>query len=85
MEFSNKTAIVTGAASGMGLLFSQRFADEGGRVVMVDINGDALKSAAAEIERLTPAQRLPLSVMSDTMMKYARFVPILLKPSAPST
>ena len=58
MEFSNKTAIVTGAASGMGLLFSQRFADEGGRVVMVDINGDALKSAAAEIEKTHPGTTL---------------------------
>ena len=31
MNFTNKTAIVTGAASGMGLLFSQNFAALGGR------------------------------------------------------
>ena len=58
MEFSNKTAIVTGAASGMGLLFSKRFADEGGRVVMVDINADALKTAADDIEKTHPGMTL---------------------------
>lgn len=34
MNFKNKTAISTGAASGLGLLFSQNFAELGGNVVM---------------------------------------------------
>lgn len=49
MDFKNKTAIVTGAASGMGLLFSQNFAKLGGNVVMCDINEQTLKNAADEI------------------------------------
>lgn len=36
--FKGKTAIVSGAASGMGLLFSQNFANLGGNVVMCDVN-----------------------------------------------
>ena len=32
MDFKNKTAISTGAASGMGLLFAQNFADLGGNL-----------------------------------------------------
>ncbi len=42
MNFKNKTAVVTGAASGMGLLFSENFAKLGGNVVMCDINENIL-------------------------------------------
>ena len=38
MEFKDKLAIVSGAASGMGLLFSENFAELGGNVVMCDVN-----------------------------------------------
>ena len=38
MEFKNKTAISTGAASGMGLLFAENFAALGGNVIMCDVN-----------------------------------------------
>ena len=43
MDFTNKTAISTGAASGMGLLFAQNFARLGGNVVMCDVNGRAVQ------------------------------------------
>ena len=49
MDFAGKTAISTGAASGMGLLFAQNFADLGGNVVMCDVNEVVLKEKAAEI------------------------------------
>ena len=49
MNFTNKTAIVTGAASGMGLLFSENFAALGGNVVMCDINSQVLDAKTAEI------------------------------------
>ena len=49
MNFTNKTAIVTGAASGMGLLFSQNFADLGGNVFMCDINQTVLEEKVSEI------------------------------------
>jgi len=49
MDFTNKTAIVTGAASGMGLLFSKNFASLGGNVVMCDVNEAVLKEKVAEI------------------------------------
>lgn len=51
MEFENKTLVVTGAASGMGLLSAQCFAREGANVVMVDINEDELKKCADEINK----------------------------------
>lgn len=38
MNFKDKVAISTGAASGMGLLFAENFASLGGNVVMCDVN-----------------------------------------------
>ena len=49
MDFKGKTAISTGAASGMGLLFAQNWADLGGNVVMCDVNEEALNEKVAEI------------------------------------
>lgn len=45
----DKVAIITGAASGLGLAASQRLAQEGAQVVMVDINGELGAAAAAGI------------------------------------
>ena len=49
MSFKNKTAISTGAASGMGLLFAQNIAELGGNVVMCDVNEQVLNEKVAEI------------------------------------
>ena len=49
MEFQNKTAISTGAASGMGLLFAQNWAALGGNVVMCDVNEAVLSEKVSEI------------------------------------
>lgn len=49
MEFNGKTAISTGAASGMGLLFAQNYASLGGNVVMCDVNEEVLNEKVKEI------------------------------------
>lgn len=49
MDFTNKVAISTGAASGMGLLFAENFAALGGDVVLCDINEQVLTEKVAEI------------------------------------
>lgn len=49
MNFQGKTAISTGAASGMGLLFAQNFASLGGNVVLCDVNESVLNEKVAEI------------------------------------
>ena len=48
-EFINKTAISTGAASGMGLLFAENWASLGGNVVMCDVNQEVLTEKVKEI------------------------------------
>jgi NAD(P)-dependent dehydrogenase (short-subunit alcohol dehydrogenase family) len=44
-DFKNKVAVVTGAASGMGLAFAHKFADEGMNVVLADIESEPLAMA----------------------------------------
>ena len=53
MEFQNKTVLITGAASGMGLLAAKCFAREGASIVLVDINKEALDAAVAEVRAIT--------------------------------
>ena len=41
MRSENKTAVVTGAASGLGKAIVEKFLEEGSKVIIVDINKDA--------------------------------------------
>ncbi len=67
-EFAGKTAVVTGAASGMGLAFARRFAAEGMNVVLADIEQEALD---AEVRRLEQEERTVLGVTVNTMRREA--------------
>jgi NAD(P)-dependent dehydrogenase (short-subunit alcohol dehydrogenase family) len=48
-EFKDKVAVVTGAASGIGRGMANRFAAEGMKVVLADIEEEALAETAAEL------------------------------------
>ena len=45
-SFENKVALVTGAASGMGLATAKAFAEAGAAVALADVNGDGARAAA---------------------------------------
>ena len=49
MTLENKVTIITGAAQGIGLACGQRFANDGARVVLADINTDKGEAAAQAI------------------------------------
>jgi NAD(P)-dependent dehydrogenase (short-subunit alcohol dehydrogenase family) len=53
--FRDRVAVVTGAASGIGLALAERFAAEGMRVVMADVEAAALERAAAAVRGRAPA------------------------------
>jgi NAD(P)-dependent dehydrogenase (short-subunit alcohol dehydrogenase family) len=48
-EFAGRVAVVTGAASGIGRALAERFASEGMKVVMADVEAAALDQAAAVV------------------------------------
>lgn len=50
MKLQGKTAIVTGAAAGIGAASSRLFAQEGANVVAVDLDGGKLEELTARIE-----------------------------------
>ncbi|MBE6650923.1 MAG: SDR family oxidoreductase [Ruminococcaceae bacterium] len=60
MNFEGKVAISTGAASGMGLLFAENFAELGGNVVMSDVNIEVLEEKAREINARGKGKALPV-------------------------
>jgi NAD(P)-dependent dehydrogenase (short-subunit alcohol dehydrogenase family) len=49
LDFSGKVALVTGAASGMGLATAQAFAEAGAAVVLADFREDAVKISAQKL------------------------------------
>lgn len=49
ITFNGQVALVTGAASGMGLAAARAFAQSGAAVVLADINGEAAGKAAQEL------------------------------------
>ena len=48
MQLKNKVAVITGAARGIGLAVSRRFAVEGAKVVLFDRDAIVLKKVADE-------------------------------------
>ena len=64
----SRVVLVTGATGGIGRVTATRFAREGDRVVLADLNHDALTRVAAEISTEVPgAQLLPLEVDQSSM------------------
>ena len=54
-ELRGRVAVVTGAASGIGFALAERFATEGMKIVMADVEGPALTSAAEALRSKAPA------------------------------
>lgn len=65
MRLQGKTAIVTGGASGFGAGIARRFAAEGAKVMVADINGDAAADLAQDIGAIAQ----PVDVASDASVK----------------
>lgn len=49
-DFRDRNVLITGAASGLGLLMARRIATDGGRLILWDVNEAALAAVARELE-----------------------------------
>ena len=74
-----KTALVTGAASGIGLQTSIRLAEEGARVMMTDINLEKVRQQAEKIDANATFLKLDIteeeewiSVLDETVKRFDR-------------
>lgn len=59
LGLAGKIAIVTGAGRGLGFAFAKGLADEGAKVVVADINGDAASEVAKNCLPMAPRRFLP--------------------------
>ncbi|MBU8827391.1 SDR family NAD(P)-dependent oxidoreductase [Mycolicibacterium goodii] len=64
-RFADRVAVVTGAASGLGLASAHRLAADGAHVVAVDMNGDAVEELAATLPTESIGVRADISREAD--------------------
>lgn len=60
-RFAGRVALITGGASGIGLATAQRMTDEGGRVVLWDVDAAALERARARFGAAALCQRVDVT------------------------
>ncbi len=65
MRLDGKTALVTGAGSGIGKCIAETYVREGARVALADIDGDAAKSVARALGNNAIAVRCDVTRRSD--------------------
>ncbi|PZN57664.1 MAG: short chain dehydrogenase [Proteobacteria bacterium] len=64
-RLKNKVAVITGAASGFGAGMARRFAEEGAKIVVADINARGAEQVASEIGKAAVWTRMDVSLRSD--------------------
>jgi 3-oxoacyl-[acyl-carrier protein] reductase len=74
MRLEGKVAVVTGGASGFGEGIARRFAGEGARVVIADLNEEAAQKLAKEIDglavRADVSQGADVKALADAAAKF---------------
>jgi NAD(P)-dependent dehydrogenase (short-subunit alcohol dehydrogenase family) len=64
-EFVGKTAFVTGGAAGIGLALGRAFAQSGMKVMLADIETDALQAAVKSLQEISPDIRGTICDVAD--------------------
>lgn len=68
-KFQNQTAIITGAASGIGLAISKKLISEGAKVILVDKNGELLETISQDLGQ--NAMALVLDITNETAVNIS--------------
>jgi NAD(P)-dependent dehydrogenase (short-subunit alcohol dehydrogenase family) len=73
MELTDKVAVITGAASGIGAATARAFAANGAKVVVTDVNADGAAAVAAEIGGMAaPGDIADEGVVNDLVARCER-------------
>lgn len=81
MNLDDKLALITGAASGIGLATAQAFAEAGAHVVLADINKEKGEAAAADIVgKGFDATYVELDVTDDASINACKEKVLAIKP-----
>ncbi len=65
MDFTGKTAVITGSARGIGKTIAQAFASRGGNVVICDVNEEAVKTTVSEFGDRGLGVRADVTIAAD--------------------
>jgi NAD(P)-dependent dehydrogenase (short-subunit alcohol dehydrogenase family) len=71
MRLNNKVAIITGAGAGIGAATAALFVREGAKVVLGDLNDEAVKAVAAEIGEAAVAVQADVKTSADAKAMVA--------------
>lgn len=74
MRLENKVAIITGAGAGIGAATAAAFVREGAKVVLADLNGEAVGSVAAELGEAAYPVRVNVKLDRDARAMVAAAV-----------
>ena len=74
MRLAGKTALITGAARGIGLEFARAYIAEGARVALADINAEAAQAAAASLGPEALAVQMDVSDQTSIEAGFAHVV-----------
>ena len=77
MRLAGKTALITGAARGIGLEFARAYLDEGATVTLADINADAVAKAAASLGPRAHAIQLDVTRQASIDAGFAKAVDMM--------
>jgi 3-hydroxybutyrate dehydrogenase len=62
MNLQGKIAIVTGAASGIGLGIAKRYVEAGAKVAIADLKAEAAEATAAELSKMGPGEAVGIAM-----------------------
>ncbi len=72
MEYENRTVVITGGGSGLGSAMADVFAEQGARIVLLDIDGQRAEQKAAGLrKRGVDALAMALDVADRTLLEAA--------------
>lgn len=77
MRLAGKTALITGAARGIGLAFARAYIAEGARVALADIDGEGVRRAAQALGRQAVAIQVDVTQQESIETGFAEAIAAL--------